>query len=138
MDQQQPLNDIFNEFIFTVILILAEKFVKDYKIRDVKHLMTVVEKYADILKRPCYKLFIDWKQRNCPDLLHKMINSTLEDVHEKKTDQDYKDVYQILDYILKKKMHRAILKDLGETFNKNVKVEFKLKDHVFEVIHPQG
>lgn len=106
------ITEIFDEYLFIVILILCEKFDENFRIHDVRLFINVIEKYVNILKPRFSMLFNEWRERkNLYKLKNKMINATLEDIYTSK-DDDFKNVFRILKYLIAKQYHYQILEDL--------------------------
>lgn len=131
----QVFVDIFAEFIFCIILMLSEEFIENYTIKDVQQINTVVLKYVEKLKPHFTKYFLKWEKRDCNKLRNKMISSTLEDIYKYKNDKDYQDIFCMMNYILRKKIHHDIFKDLGEKVDKCAKFKINIKKHIFKVYH---
>lgn len=131
----QILNLVLGEFIFCIILMIAEKYIENYTIKDVQQINLIVFKYVEKLKPHFTKFATKWKKRDCNKLRNKMIASTLEDIYKYKNDKDYQDVFRMLNYILQKNIHHDIFKDLGEKVDKCAKFKINIKKHTFKVYH---
>lgn len=115
------IEDVLREYIFTIILIIGETFVPNYRIRDVKTIGDVIEKYTQELKSEFKDILDKWQKKNLNKLLQKMINSTLEEIKKNREDEDFQDVFFIMNCIIEKNIHYKILNDLGENVDQIVK-----------------
>lgn len=115
------IEDVLREYIFTIILIIGETFVPNYRIRDVKTIGDVIEKYTQELKSEFKDILDKWQKKNLNKLLQKMINSTLEEIKKNREDEDFQDVFLIMNRIIEKNIHYKILNDLGENVDQIVK-----------------
>lgn len=115
------IEDVLREYIFTITLLIGETFVPNYRIRDVKTIGDVIEKYTQELKSEFKDILDKWQKKNLNKLLQKMINSTLEEIKKNREDEDFQDVFLIMNRIIEKNIHYKILNDLGENVDQIVK-----------------
>lgn len=129
------LIQIFEEYVFIVILILCEKYDKHFRIKDAKLFFAVVKKYVNILQLHFATLFNDWKIKKHPHKLrNKMIAATIEDICRNK-DEDFKNVFRILKYIINKNIHYNILQDLEQKIDKNATFKVNIGKQTLKVNH---
>lgn len=114
------IENVFAEYIFTIILMIGEKFIPHYRIRDARKIVDITSKYTENLKPNFSNIFVKWQRKNLNKLQNKMINATLEEISQNSEDEDFQDIFLMMNYIIEHKIHLDILKDLGEKYEYNI------------------
>lgn len=127
------LDQIFKEFMYSIIIMVAEKLNPNFRIQDIQKFGDILDKYTKIFKPACAYLFFKWKEGDYIKLRNKISSSTIEDLYVYTEDQDYKDVFRMLRYLINKKILCDILKDLGEKCDQCDSLVINIEKHTLEV-----